>query len=84
MIDLLIEGIPDDLYARYQRLAQQHQRSLSDETIYLIEQAVNEEDILEQRREALDRIAERRRHLPPTPPDAPTSLEMLREDRDRD
>ncbi len=83
MADLLVRGVPDELHERYKRLAQKHHRSLPAETIYLIEQAVAEEEQLAQRRAALARIVERRRHLPPTPPDAPDSLTMLREDRNR-
>ena len=83
MADILIRSVPDELHEALKRLAQKHHRSLPAETIHLIEQAVSEEDVLEQRRAAVDRIAERVRHLPPTPPGTPTSLEMLREDRDR-
>jgi len=83
MVDLLIRGVSDELHARYKRLAQKHHRSLPAETIHLIEQAVTEEEHLEARRVALARIVERRRHLPPVPADAPDSLTMLREDRNR-
>ncbi len=83
MVDLLVRGVPDDLHDRYRRLAQKHRRSLPAETIFLIEKAVTEDEQLEQRRAALTRIAERRRHLPPTPSDAPDSLTMLRQERER-
>ena len=83
MADLLVRGVPDDLHERYKRLAQKHHRSLPAETIHLIEQAVAEDEQLVQRRAAVARISERRRHLPPTPPGTPDSLTMLREDRNR-
>ena len=83
MVDILVRDIPDELHDRYKRLARKHRRSLPAETIVLIEQAVAEEEQREQRRAVLARIAERRRQLPPTPPDAPDSLTMLREDRER-
>lgn len=83
MVDLLIRGVPAELHERYKRLAQKHHRSLPAETIYLIEEAVEADAALEERRAALARITERRRALPPVPADAPDSLTMLREDRNR-
>jgi hypothetical protein len=83
MVDLLIRGVPAELHERYKRLAQKHHRSLPAETMHLIEQAVEADTQMEERREALARIAERRRQLPPAPADAPDSLTMLREDRER-
>lgn len=83
MADIRIHGVPDNLYERYKRLAQKHHRTLSAETIFLIKNAVMENEQLEQRWTALARITERRRHLPSTPPETLDSLAMLREDRAR-
>ncbi len=83
MADLLVRNVPDDLHSRYKELARKHHRSLPAETIHLIEQAVTEDEQLERRRVALGRIATRRQTLPPLPHDAPDSLTMLREDRER-
>ena len=83
MADLLVRGVPDDLLERYKRLAQRYHRSVPAETIHLIEQAVAEEEQLEQRKAAVARIAECRRQLPSPRPGTPDSLTMLREDRSR-
>ena len=83
MADLLVRGLPEDLHARYKRLAQKHHRSLPAETIHLIEQAVEEEEDLERRRAALARLAKRRREQPSSPSGVPDGLSLLREDRSR-
>jgi len=83
MATLRIHNVPDDLYERFERFAESQNCSVSALIIYLIEQAVCDFDVLEQRRQALDRIAKRRENLPPTPKDEPDSLTLLREDRTR-
>ena len=83
MATLLVRDLPDDLLARFKCVAKAQHRSVPAETIHLIEQAVRDFDLLETRRQALARIAQRREHLLPTPPDEPDSLTLLREDRSR-
>ena len=83
MVDMLICGITEYLYERFNDMAVKHQRSLSAEMIYLMEQAIEKDEQLEQRRAAVARIAARRCQLPVTPADVPDSLTMLREDRER-
>jgi plasmid stability protein len=44
MPDLVIESFPEALHAKLRRIAAAHQRSVTQETIHLIEKAVNAEE----------------------------------------
>ncbi len=57
--------------------------AINEAEVILEEMISAREKLHEQRKAALARISEHRRKLPPTPPDAPDSLTMLREDRER-
>ncbi len=80
MNTLHVRSIPDELYQRLQLLAKKRNRSLSAQVVDMLEQALEEEELRLKQAAALNSI--RRRRF--TPPDqAPSSLDLLREDRDR-
>ena len=80
MHTLHVRSVPNDLYEDLRNLAQQRQRSLSAQVILMLDRALAEE---RQRSEQSKILAEvrRRRFIPPV--DAPDSVELLRQDRER-
>jgi plasmid stability protein len=80
MNTLHVRSVPDNLYTRLQQIAQRRNRSLSAQVINMLTQAVEEDEIRENQAQALAAI-QRRRFKAPI--DAPSSLELLREDRER-
>lgn len=80
MHTLHVRSVPNDLYEDLRNLAQQRQRSLSAQVILMLDRALAEE---RQRSEQSQILAEvrRRRFIPPV--DAPDSVELLRQDRER-
>lgn len=77
---LHIRSVPDGLYERLQSLARARKRSLSAQVITMLEQAVKDEERRRAHGQALDSIRARRFKAPTN---APSSLDLLREDRDR-
>jgi plasmid stability protein len=77
---LHVRSVPDDLYARLQKLAQSKNRSLSAQVIIMLNQAIEDEERRKKQAKTLNSIR-RRRFTPPK--NAPTSLELLKEDRSR-
>lgn len=75
-------NIPDSLYERLRLRAARHRRSLSAEAVAVLEAGLAD---VERRDRGHDLLAEiRRRRLSFTPPpEAPESVDLLREDRDR-
>jgi len=80
MATLHVRNIPDPLYQQIQALALAENRSLSAQVTILLQRAIQEDDKQRQHLDALASIR-RRRFVPP--PGSPTSLDLLREDRDR-
>lgn len=80
MATLHVRGVPVELYDRLQELARKSSRSLSAQVVTLLDDAVRAQEVRAQQGEILDRMR-RRRFVPPV--EAPTSLDLLREDRDR-
>ena len=78
MASIQISDFPDDLYIILEAQAKRTQSSIDDVIISVLKQAISYE-----RLEALERITERRRSIKPNP-ESQSSLEMLREDRERD
>ncbi len=78
MNTLHVRSVPDELYLRLQKLALTQSRSLSAQVITLLEQAV---EIEERRRQQVKALASIQRRRFKTPANAPSSLELLREDR---
>ena len=80
MATLTIRDLPEDLLVKLKELAEKERRSMNAEAIVLIEQGVDQIGLRQQRLDALQRIAERRKHLRPVEVD---STILLREDRER-
>jgi plasmid stability protein len=80
MNTLHVRSVPDDLYVRLQKLAQAKSRSLSAQVIIMLTQAIEDEE--RRRKQAKTLTSIRRRRFTP-PKNAPTSLDLLREDRSR-
>ncbi len=78
MATLYVRDIPDVLYQQAQKIALEQGRSLSAYVLIMLQQAVEEEKLRQTRSKALSSIRRRRRTLPP---DAPDSVEMLRQIR---
>ena len=80
MNTLHVRSVPEDLYKRIQLLAKKRNRSLSAQVVEMLSQALEEEELQAIQSKALTSIR-RRRFTPPAK--APTSLDLLREDRSR-
>jgi plasmid stability protein len=80
MNTLHVRSVPEGLYRRLQQLAQARNRSLSAQVITMLAQAVDEEERRLQQSQALASIRRRRFKVPV---DAPDSVELLRQDRQR-
>jgi plasmid stability protein len=80
MPTLHVRSVPEDLYQQIQRLAEERNRSLSAQVVTMLTQALDEEKRRKIQTKALASI-HRRRFTPPKK--APSSLDLLREDRKR-
>ena len=80
MQTLHVRSVPDELYENLRTLAQERQRSLSAQVILMLNRALLEERRRQEQTAVLANV--RRRRFTP-PPDAPDSLDLLRQDRDR-
>ena len=80
MSTLHVRSVPEDLYTRVQELARHSSRSLSAQVVTMLYQALEDEEHRRQQGQALHSIR-RRRFAPPK--GAPTSIDLLREDRQR-
>jgi plasmid stability protein len=80
MNTLHVRSVPDDLYERLQQLAHSRNRSLSAQVITMLAQAVEDEERRKKQAKILTSIQRRRFKAPKN---APSSLELLREDRGR-
>lgn len=80
MPTLHVRSVPEDLYTRVQKLAQNSSRSLSAQVVAMLYDALEEEERRRAHGVALSAIR-RRRIAPPT--QAAGSSQLLREDRQR-
>ncbi|MBC8335117.1 MAG: hypothetical protein ISR59_08250 [Anaerolineales bacterium] len=80
MSTLHVRSVPDELYQYIQSLAQKSNRSLTAQVISMLNQAAEEEKRREKQKQTLYAIKNRRFQVAE---DAPTSLELLRDDRSR-
>jgi len=80
MNTLHIRSVPDDLYQRIQVMANAQNRSLSAQVITLLSQAIELEERRIKQAKVLNSIQRRRFKAPKN---APSSLDLLREDRKR-
>lgn len=80
MKNLHVRNMPDDLYRRINTLAKVNNRSLNVQVIILLSQVMDTEKRRLEQVKVLNSIQSR--HFK-APKNAPTSLELLREDRGR-
>lgn len=80
MNTLHVRSVPDSLYKRIRSMANVKNRSLSAQVITLLEQAVEAEERRVEQAKVLASIQRRRFKAPKN---APSSLDLLREDRAR-
>jgi plasmid stability protein len=80
MKTLHVRNVPDDLYRRIHSMAKVNSRSLNAQVIILLSQTVDTEKRALKQVKILNSIQRRRFKAPEN---APTSLELLREDRGR-
>lgn len=80
MPTLHVRSIPEDLYQEIQRLAEMKNRSLSAQVVTMLARALEDEKQRKVQAKALVSIR-RRRFV--APKKAPSSLTLLREDRNR-
>ena len=80
MNTLHVRSVPDELYKRIQLMANAKNRSLSAEVITLLAQAIAEEERRMKQAKVLNSIQRRRFRAPKG---APSSLDLLHEDRRR-
>ena len=79
---LHVRNVPEETYRRLQRVAEQHNRSLSAEVVQLLESALSDEERRVSQLELLER-ARQLRYTFPTEQHVPEAWELIREDRDR-
>jgi plasmid stability protein len=80
MKTIYVRSMPDDLYKRLWRLAHANHRSLNAQVIILLSKLVGDEEHRNQQVDILNSIQSRRFKVPAN---APSTLELLREDRGR-
>jgi plasmid stability protein len=80
MTILHVRSVPDNLYRQLQQLADARKRSLSAQVITMLATAVEEEERRAMQAKTLASIQGRRFKAPK---DAPTTLDLLHEDRSR-
>lgn len=80
MNTLHVRSVPDDIYQRIRLMASSKNRSLSAQVITLLAQALDAEERRVEQAKVLNSIQRRRFKAPEN---APSSLELLREDRTR-
>lgn len=80
MNTLHVRSVPEDLYNRLQSLANAQNRSLSAQVITMLAQAIENEERGKKQAKTLASIQRRRFKAPKN---APSTLELLREDRAR-
>ena len=80
MPTLHVRSVPEDLYERVQQLAHNSSRSLSAQVVTMLYDALEEEENRQALGQTLSAIR-RRRFAPPA--SAPSSTELLHQDRQR-
>ncbi len=80
MNTLHVRSVPDNLYKRLQQLAEAKNRSLSAQVITMLAQTIENEERRQKQSKTLKSIQRRRFKAPRN---APSTLNLLREDRGR-
>ena len=83
MATLHVRGIPDLTYNKIKQLADESNRSLSQQVLTLLESALTQQQRLDAQRTLLNEIGLRRTYTGRAKNTADTTLAMLREDRSR-
>ena len=83
MATLYVENVPDDLYEALRERAKSQRRSIASEVVSLLELHVPTKKVLKARQQAFRKLQQLRFTGPASRDSFPTSLEMIREDRDR-
>ena len=78
-----LRDIPDEIFEHFKEIAQRDRRSINQEMIEVMDQAIQRDALRQQRQQALHGIAELRRSLPKRTREGKDSLTLLREDRER-
>jgi plasmid stability protein len=73
---LTLKNLPDDLYGRLKRSAQQHRRSLNNEAIVCLEVALPAQELTAAER--LEQIRALRRSLPPEATTTPDQIDAYK------
>jgi plasmid stability protein len=83
MATLYVENVPEDLYEALRKRATEEKRSMAAEVIRLLEANLPTHRELQRRREVFKRIDNLKFTKSENAEPMPSSLEMIREDRDR-
>lgn len=83
MATLYVENVPDDLYEALRRRAKSQRRSIAAEVLVLLEENFPTGKELKRRQDVLARLKRLRFTNSDSRATFPSSLEMIREDRDR-
>jgi plasmid stability protein len=82
MAILHVRNVPEKLYRRIQKLAEEENRSVTAEVIQLLNQGLRAREARRSAAEVIERIRQRARRIE-LPRDWKDSAELLREDRSR-
>jgi plasmid stability protein len=83
MPTLYVENVPKDLYEALRKRAKRQRRSIAAEVLSLLDEHVPTEKQLKAREKAFRKLMDLKFTKGPSYESMPSSLEMIREDRDR-
>jgi plasmid stability protein len=83
MATLYVENVPDDLYEALRKRARRQHRSIAAEVRVLLEESIPSEKELKRRKEVFRKLRNLKVTNTSSEASLPSSLEMIREDRDR-
>ena len=83
MPTLYVENVPSELYESLRDRARRHRRSIAAEVMSLLEENIPTKKELKARQEAIRKLGQLRFTSSVSDKSFPSSLEMIREDRER-
>jgi plasmid stability protein len=83
MATLYVENVPDDLYEALRKRARSQRRSIAAEVLSLLERNIPTDAELRRRKQIVRKLRQLRFTKGSSSTSLPSSLEMIREDRDR-
>jgi plasmid stability protein len=83
MATLYVENVPDDLYEALRKRARSQRRSIAAEVLSLLESNIPTDAELSRRKQIVRKLRQLRFTKGSSSTSLPSSLEMIREDRDR-